>query len=94
MCRLCASQAEHDQKVAAAKSIADRQRHYAMLHHQMRIVELQKNANPDWLTRELLRLSHAYVANPVEQGSSYAEHFDAAYIAELDAFGAQQKLAA
>lgn len=91
MCRLCKDQAEHDGKVASAKAIADHCRHYALLHHRMRIAELEKVSAPDWLTRELLKQSRRHVANPAEHGSSYAGHFDAEYIAKLDAFANMQQ---
>lgn len=93
MCRLCKDQAEHDSKVSAAKAVADRQRHYDLLHHQMRLRDFRAVTKPDHSILGLIKQSEHILENPIH-GYNSVDCSDAEYIAELDAFAADQKAAA
>lgn len=95
MCRLCANQTEHDQKVATSKAMADRQRHYDRLHHLMRIEWLESLAKHDVVEAGLLKQSRRVIADASDmQGYNSVDCSDVEYIAELDAFEAQLTQAA
>lgn len=76
-----------------AKELADRQRHYDLLHHRKRTADLSVIPKLNWIERDMLRQSRAAVAD-IHIATRSVALSDVEYLRELDAFEAAAREAA
>jgi hypothetical protein len=71
----------------AAKKLADRQRRFDLLHHQMRVADLSSlDRKLTWIERDMLRSSERIVASPDANLTRSVDLSDAEYLRDLEMF--------